>query len=49
MIDIFEKAEKLVGRKLKPTEKFLVEQFWDSSVYEMGVDGKGDIIFNKKF
>jgi len=43
-----EKAEKITGRKLTTTEKFLVENLYNEDIYSFGVDKNGSLILHKK-
>lgn len=43
-----EEAEKLLGRKLKKPEKFLIENMYDEKVWDLGKDSNGNLILNRK-
>lgn len=41
-------AEELLGRKLKNTEKLLIENMYDASIWDLGKDKNGNLILNRK-
>lgn len=43
-----EEAEKLVGRKLKKTEKMLFEMYKDNPGYQFSKDGYGNLKITEK-
>lgn len=42
------KAKELKGKKLTNNEKFLVEQYWNNSEYELKLYPHGSIGYHKK-
>lgn len=43
-----EEAKKLLGRKLNKMEKFLIENMYNESIWDLGKDNNGNLILNRK-